>query len=105
MLRLVLLLCLIWTAPALAIDCPIGSHPWVDSWGNQICKSFSGGTTATQGSLDSCPVGSHPGVDNWGNRVCQSFTSNQRFYDTSGGCPTGTYQWVDSWGNRICKPF
>jgi len=86
--------------------CPIGSYPWVDNWGNRVCKSFSSGqNTTTQGSLSQCPAGSHPWVDEWGNRICQSFNEGTRYYDTSKGCPIGTYSWVDNWGNKICKPF
>jgi hypothetical protein len=86
--------------------CPIGSYPWVDNWGTQVCKSFSSGqNTVTQGSLSHCPAGSHPWVDEWGTSVCQSFNEGKRYYDTSKGCPTGTYSWVDNWGNKICKAF
>ena len=84
-------------------DCPIGSHPWTDSWGNQICKRFGGGTVSIEGSLDNCTIGSHPWQDSWGNRTCKSFGGRQQFYDTSGGCPIGTHEWVDSWGNEVCK--
>src|SRR5438094_1658079 len=82
--------------------CPIGSHPWVDSWGNSICQRFDGTTATVEGSLDDCPVGTHPWVDSWGNRVCQSFDGGSRLYDTSHGCPIGTHPWIDSWGNSIC---
>lgn len=93
------------TSLALAA-CPIGTHPWVDKWGNNICKRLSDGSAATtEGSLDNCPAGTHPWVDSWGNRVCQAFSGGQNLYDTSRGCPIGTYQWVDSWGNNICKQF
>jgi hypothetical protein len=89
-----------------AQQCPIGSFPWVDSWGNQICKSFgTGQTTTIQGNLDNCPTGTHPWVDNWGNQVCQSFNGGQQYYDTSPGCPVGTYPWVDNWGNQVCRQF
>jgi hypothetical protein len=58
-----------------ATTCPIGSHPWVDNWGNKICKRFEDGSTATiqSSTPDGCPVGSYPWVDNWGNRICQSW--------------------------------
>jgi hypothetical protein len=86
--------------------CPIGSYPWVDQWGNNICKRFdSGGTSTIEGSLDRCPTGSYPWTDSWGNRVCRSFGGGGDSYDTSRGCPTGFYPWVDSWGNRTCKAF
>jgi hypothetical protein len=91
---------------ASAINCPMGSHPWVDSWGNQICKRFDDGSASrVQGSLDSCPMGTHPWVDSWGNRTCKSFNSPQQLYDTSKGCPMGTYPGVDNWGNQACKRF
>jgi hypothetical protein len=93
------------TSAALA-DCPIGSFPWVDNWGNKICKRFDDGSTATtQGSLNNCPAGTHPWVDNWGNRICQAFQGGQQYYDTSAGCPIGTFKWVDTWGNPVCKSF
>lgn len=89
-----------------ALDCPAGSYPWVDSYGNNICKSHgSGGTTSIQGSTRNCPAGTHPWVDSYGNNVCQSFDNKQQYHDTSKGCPAGTHPWVDSWGNNICKPF
>jgi hypothetical protein len=93
-----------WSGAALA-QCPVGSFPWVDSWGNQICRSFDGGTATIEGSLDNCPTGTHPWVDSWGNRICKSFGMGSQYYDTSGGCPVGTYEWTDSWGNEICKRF
>lgn len=86
--------------------CPIGSYPWVDQWGNRICKSFdTGRTTTIEGNLNKCPTGTAPWIDEWGNRICRSLVGNQRFYDTSKGCPIGTYPWVDNWGNRVCKRF
>lgn len=86
--------------------CPVGSYPWIDQWGNQICKRFdSGQTTTIQGSTQNCPTGTHPWVDEWGNAICKSFQGNQQYYDTSKGCPAGTYPWVDDWGNRVCKRF
>ena len=86
--------------------CPLGSYPWVDSWGNNICKSFgSGATRSTEGSLDNCPTGSYPWTDSWGNRICRAFGGGGDSYDTSKGCPTGFYSWTDSWGNATCKRF
>ena len=85
--------------------CPVGTHPWVDSWGNSICQHFDGNTATVEGTLDNCPAGTHPWVDSWGNRVCQSFEGGRSLYDTSHGCPIGMHPWVDSWGNPICKPF
>src|SRR5215475_1209328 len=86
--------------------CPVGSYPWVDQWGTQICKRFDSGSTSTiEGTLDRCPVGSYPWVDSWGNRICRSFGGGGDAYDTSRGCPTGFYPWVDAWGNRTCKAF
>jgi len=70
----ILIMC---SGSAVHAACPIGSFPWMDSWGNPICKSFSTGATQTitpaPGSVGGCPVGSHPWVDAWGNPVCQSF--------------------------------
>jgi|SRR5271157_6000962 len=94
---------LLGVSSAFAQQCPIGSFPSVDSWGNQICKTFGGATETIQGSLDTCPIGFHPWVDSWGNQVCQSFDSGTNAYDTSKGCPIGTTPWVDEWGNPICK--
>jgi len=35
--------------------CPVGSFPWVDSWGNQICKALvTEQTTTIQGNLGNC---------------------------------------------------
>jgi hypothetical protein len=86
--------------------CPTGSYPWMDNWGNQICKTFNTGETRSiQGSTSRCPAGSYPWVDNWGNQICQSFQDRQPYYDTSKGCPIGTYQWVDNWGNQVCRRF
>jgi hypothetical protein len=90
--------------------CPIGSYPWLDEWGNNICKRFGSGSTSTiEGSLIGVRLaaipGSYPWIDSWGNRVCRSFNSGSDSYDTSRGCPIGFYPWVDSWGNRTCKPF
>jgi hypothetical protein len=96
---------------AQAGQCPIGSHPSVDSWGNKICERFSDGSTATTEvpSGHSCPIGSHPWVDAWGNKICRSEGSASEprtdYYDTSKGCPTGTYRSVDSYGNKTCKKF
>lgn len=102
-----LLLLLLFASPSvMAIDCPAGSHPWTDSWGNPICQSFeSGNTTSIQGSTSNCPAGTHPWTDSWGNPICQSFDSKQEFHDTSKGCPTGTHPWTDSWGNPVCQEF
>ncbi len=86
--------------------CPIGSFPWVDAWGNSICKNFETGQTPTiQGSPSRCPVGTHPWVDQWGNQICKAPGGNQQYFDTSKGCPVGTYPWVDNWGNKVCKFF
>jgi hypothetical protein len=98
---------------AFALQCSVGSYPWTDAWGNQICKRFdNGGTSVTQGNpynAGGCPIGSYPWVDSWGNKVCQTHAApsqpQQRYYDTSRGCPVGTYQWMDSWGNPTCKRF
>jgi hypothetical protein len=82
--------------------CPTGSSPWVDSWGNQICKTFgTGETRSIRGSTSRCPTGSHPWVDEWGNQICKAFQGGQQYYDTTKGCPIGTYPWVDNWGNSV----
>ena len=99
-------LSLVLSVPASDAACPVGSYPWVDNWGNHICKSFeTGQPQSSEGSLVRCPVGSYPWVDQWGTKICQSFDNGQRYYDTSRGCPTGSYPWTDSWGNKICKFF
>jgi hypothetical protein len=91
---------------AQARQCPLGSYPWTDSWGNSICKRFDGGgTAAIRGSLTKCPTGSFPSVDSWGNRTCKTFRGGVQYYDTSRGCPIGTYRWNDNWGNPICRRF
>jgi len=92
--------------PAANANCPAGSHPWTDQWGNQICRDFGNGATRSiRGGLKNCPVGTHRSVDSWGNAVCQSFGGKQRYYDTSRGCPIGTHRWTDRWGNAVCKRF
>jgi len=91
---------------AFAQQCPVGSYPSVDNWGNLICKSFdTGRSTTIEGSLDRCPTGTYASVDEWGNRICKGFKGTQRYYDTSKGCPIGTYPSVDNWGNQVCKRF
>lgn len=86
--------------------CPVGSHSWVDQWGNQICRRMdTGQTTTIQGSPSDCPTGTHPWLDKWGNSICKGFNDGQQYHDTSKGCPTGSHSWVDDWGNRICKFF
>jgi hypothetical protein len=89
-----------WSSAALAINCPIGSFPSVDRWGNQTCQSLGGGPPSTvQGSLDNYPMGTHPWVDQWGTKICKSYSApaqqQLQLYDTSKGCPMGTYSWVD----------
>lgn len=96
---------------ASAQSCPTGSYPWVDSWGNRICKRHSDGSTATVEAPrgEACPTGSYPWTDSWGNKICRSQGSGDRpqtdYYETRKGCPTGTHEWVDSWGNKVCKTF
>jgi len=86
--------------------CPTGSYPWVDNWGNQICKAFgTDETRSIQGSTTNCPTGSFPWVDGLGNQICKVFQGGQQYYDTSKSCPIGTHPWVDSWGNSICRRF
>ena len=53
-------------------NCPTGTHPWVDSWGNRICKSFGGGSQYYDTSRG-CPVGTYEWIDSWGNEVCKRF--------------------------------
>jgi hypothetical protein len=104
-LFLVISLILVASNAAWAINCPIGSFPWVDNWGNQVCQRFGGGgaaiTQTPQGA--ECPNGSYPWTDNWGNRICRSFNGGTDYYDTSHGCPTGFAPWVDQWGNPVCR--
>jgi hypothetical protein len=97
--------------PAYAQSCPTGSYPSIDSFGNQICKRFGDGSTASAKVPrgQTCPTGAYPTVDNYGNQICRSFDSPNKprtdYYDTSKGCPTGTHQSVDSYGNQVCKRF
>jgi hypothetical protein len=110
MTRVLVMAAVIWTTIVFASGaeaaCPIGSYPWVDQWGNNICKRFASGSTSTiEGTLERCPTGSYLWVDSWGNRICRSFGSGADSYDTSRGCPVGFYPWIDSWGNRVCKSF
>ncbi|MFC3068706.1 hypothetical protein [Phenylobacterium soli] len=97
--------------PAQAQQCPVGSYPSVDTWGNQVCKRFGDNSTATAQTPrgQQCPTGAHPAVDKWGNQICRTFDSPGQprtdYYDTSKGCPAGTHEWVDQWGNKVCKPF
>ena len=97
--------------PAQAQQCPMGSYPSVDSWGNQICRRVSDQSAATAQVPrgQTCPNGAYPTVDGYGNQICRSFnTPNQPrtdYYDTSRGCPMGSYPSVDSYGNNVCKRF
>lgn len=98
-------------SPAQAQQCPTGAYPFVDSWGNKICKRFSdGGASTTEVPKgQTCPTGSHPWADTWGNKICRSFNAPNQprtdYYDTSKGCPTGMYPTMDSFGNNVCKRF
>lgn len=98
-------------APALAQQCPMGSFPSVDSWGNQVCKRFGDQSTATAQVQrgQQCPNGAYPTVDNFGNQICRSFNAPNQpgtdYYDTSKGCPMGTFPTVDTYGNNVCKRF
>lgn len=99
-----------WPSAVLAINCPIGSFPSIDQWGNQVCRPIGGGApNAAQGTLDNCPIGSFPSIDTYGNRVCKTFSSPQQpsreYYDTSQGCPIGTFTSIDNFGNSVCKGF
>lgn len=99
------------SSPAQAQQCPVGSYPWVDSWGNKTCKRYSDGSAATTEAPrgQTCPMGSYSWVDSWGNKICRTYeTGNQPrtdYYDTSKGCPVGTYEWADEWGNKVCKKY
>jgi hypothetical protein len=84
--------------------CPPGTFPFIDTFGNNICKSFDGGATRSiEGNTRNCPPGTLPAMDRYGNNVCQSIQNGQRFYDTSRGCPAGTIPWVDTYGNDVCR--
>jgi hypothetical protein len=87
-------------------QCPTGSHPWTDQWGNSICKdSITGTTTTISGTIESCPPGTFRWVDSFGTPICKSSTSSEEYYDTSKGCPVGTFQSINEWGNPSCKKF
>jgi len=96
---------------AWAQQCPNGSYPTVDSFGNNICKSISDGRPQTTQVPhgQQCPNGAYPTVDKFGNNICRSMsTPNQPrtdYYDTSKGCPVGMIPSVDSFGNNVCKRF
>lgn len=110
-------LCIVAVASPLGAQqqCPTGAYPWVDNWGNHICRRFEDQSTATvrRPAPNTCPTGSYPWVDSWGNNICRTFNSTDPgpsqprtdYYDTSRGCPVGTYPWVDNWGNKVCKRF
>jgi hypothetical protein len=90
---------LIAQASAALANCPAGSLPSIDDWGNQSCEWIDDGSMlATSGNLSRCPNGSFPWVDSWGHQICQAFTT--RFYDKANTCPVVT----DNWGNRVCQP-
>lgn len=98
--------------PAQAQQCPAGSYPSVDSFGNQVCKRFSDQSTATAQVPrgQTCPMGSFPTVDSYGNQICRSQGAapsqpHTDYYDTSRGCPAGTFQTVDAYGDPVCKRF
>lgn len=99
------------SSPAASQQCPVGSYPWVDSWGNSICRRHSDGSTATTEvpRNQTCPTGAFPWVDSWGNRICRTHGDAEGrrtdYYDTSKGCPVGTHQTVDGYGNPVCKRF
>ena len=70
--------------------CPTGSYPFVDNWGNNICRSFDdGGTRSIEGSLSRCPTGTHPWVDSWGNQICQSLAAISNSMTRHGVVPLG----------------
>jgi hypothetical protein len=97
------------TVPGVAglANCPVGSHPWRDQWGNATCQSFATGAAVTTeaNTATGCPNGSFQWVDGYGNRVCRSFGNGPTYYDTSQGCPIGTHPWRDNWGNPTCQAF
>lgn len=86
--------------------CPIGTHEWIDGWGNKICKSSNiGGTRSIQGRTRNCPVGTHAWLDSRGKAICRSSQGYQKNNNTSKLCPTGSYKSIDKWGNSICKKY
>jgi hypothetical protein len=96
---------LLSASPPAPMTCPVGYLPWIDQWGNKICRDITGRTTIIETRAGSCPLGTHPWVDGWGNAVCQQFGGHQQFRDLSKGCPIGSYSWPDTWGNPGCKAF
>jgi hypothetical protein len=58
-------------------QCPIGSFPKTNSYGEQVCQSAAG-QTPTIGSVVSCPPGTETGVDSYGNRTCVSAGASSR---------------------------
>ncbi|HEX3367831.1 hypothetical protein [Phenylobacterium sp.] len=96
-------------SPAVAQQCPMGSFPSVDSFGNRVCQRIanSGPATTQTPRGQQCPNGAYPTVDNFGNRIYRSeggFNQPKTdYYDTSKGCPMGMFPSVDQFGNKVCK--
>jgi hypothetical protein len=53
-------------------NCPVGTQPWTDMWGNRTCRSLSGGGQYYDTS-QGCPIGTVRWTDMWGNPVCKRF--------------------------------
>lgn len=96
-------------ASAQMMNCPVGTYPWTDSWGNPTCRSHSSQQDVMTGTnpVTGMPNGAMPSVDSWGNPTPRGSgsTAGRTSYDTSGGCPIGTHPWVDSWGDPTCRRF
>jgi len=99
-----LLVIAVLSLDAHAQQCPVGSHPSVDQWGNRMCNVFAlGAATTINGSRNDCPTGTHLWIDKWGNRNCTIIKKSRPIYDNSNWCPVGTRPLVDEWGNRVCN--
>lgn len=93
-------------SPIAFANCPAGTFPNIDNWGNEVCVSSSGGNRTIRGNAPGCPGGTVPEFDSWGNATCVSIDQpSRRYYDTSKGCPGGTIPDFDDYGNQVCKPF
>lgn len=95
-------LLLLLVSGSVSAQCPLGTLPAVDAWGNAICREQGGHIRSIEGSLHKCPLGAYAWKDSWGNEVCKSSDTGQNFY-APGGCPMGSYPWVDRWGNKVCQ--
>lgn len=94
-------------ADAQAMNCPVGTYQWNDSWGNRTCRSFSTqqDVITEANPVTGRPNGSMPSVDQWGNQTSEGTgtTAGTTYYDTTNGCPIGTHRWTDNWGNPVCQ--